>query len=222
VAKIKENIEKINKDLAGNAKLIAVSKTFDHLSVKEAYAAGIRDFGENYLDEALEKIEKLNDLEDIIWHYQGRLQTKKINKMVGVFDCIHTLASEKHLLKIQQVAEEKNVKQQVLIQVKEEKDQRDYALNYDDLEAFVKKALSLKNINLSGLMFLPEQDLDEEVLKACFIRVSEAFKRYEPLCRSNGHKWDMVSMGMSGDYVLAAKNGATHVRVGSKIFGNRK
>lgn len=220
-----ENLLEIKKKLGKSATLIAVSKTFSIDLIKEAYSENVEDFGENYLDEALEKIDFFKSDKkygDLKWHFLGRVQSKKINKMVGVFDYIHTLASIDHLKKIQRSSEEKKVAQKILIQVKHEKDERDYGVVFNKLEDFLNKSLEFSNINYAGLMYLPPQGLSMKELENSFSKVSSLFNDFKMLMQKKENDWNMISMGMSDDYELAVKNGSTHVRIGRGVFGARE
>ncbi len=218
---IEENIKNIRLNIKKDVSLIAVSKTFSSEKIREAYSFGVFDFGENYLDEALAKIKDLESVDKIRWHYIGRIQSKKINKMVGAFNYIHTVASIEHSIKIDRQAKTKNIKQKVLLQLKHENDSRDYGILFSKLKVFLDEVVNLTNIQLSGLMYLPPQDMTQVELEESFKTVETLFRTYKEMCRLKGHEWDMISMGMSEDYESAIQNGSTHIRIGRGVFGTR-
>ncbi len=198
--------------------LVAVSKTVDEARVKEAYACGLRDFGENYLSEACSKIENLSDL-SIRWHYLGRVQTGTLNKLINRFSLIHTIAKLEHLLKIN---EKTKAPQDVLIQIKHPLDKRDYGVLEEDLDEFLKTAFKLENINVLGLMFIAPLDMSGEEIGLSFLWAKKHFDRVrKSLGLEQQKNWSVLSMGMSGDFIDALKHGATHVRLGRSIFGER-
>lgn len=199
--------------------VVAVSKTFGVDSVRAAYELGFRDFGENYAAEAVEKIEVLKDL-DIKWHFLGRVQSGTINKIVNKFDLIHTMVKVPHLKKINDKSEKP---QKVLIQIKHPNDPRDYGVTEDELVSFVNEAKRLPNIILAGIMFIPPVDMEKVHLKAAFLWAKEQFKEASSLLGTERvSQFDVLSMGMSGDYEIALENGSTHVRIGRAIFGDRE
>ncbi len=211
-----KNLKEEIKNLNGN--LIAVSKNVSEKKIRDAYSSGIQAFGENYVLEACHKIKTLSDL-NIQWHYLGRLQSNTLNKVIDKFSLIHTGAKLSHLIKINKNT--KNI-QKILIQIKHPKDIRNYGVLEDDLELFLSEALKLDKIILSGLMFIPPVDMKEENLSAAFLWAKKHFDRLSLRMDENRQKnWSILSMGMSKDYLNALKNGATHVRLGRIIFGER-
>lgn len=202
--------------LGGN--LIAVSKTVEEKKIRDAYECGLRDFGENYLSEACDKIDNLSDL-SIKWHYLGRVQTGTLSKLVNRFSIIHTISKIPHLQKINEKTKDS---QSILIQIKHPADTRDYGVLESELVEFLKKALSFDKIKVLGLMVIPPLDMKEEELSKAFLWARLHFDRVkESLSSSQQEDWNMLSMGMSGDYEKALECGSTHVRLGRSIFGER-
>ena len=204
---IKLHLEKlkINK----NPKIVAVSKTFKIDKILPLIDYGHIDFGENKVQEALEKwteIKKINS--KIKLHMIGKLQTNKVKFAVQIFDYIHSVDSEKLAKKIkdEQIKIKKNVK--VFLQVNIGEENQKSGINKKDV---VKLASFCKEISLDviGLMCIPPLNIDSEIF----------FKEMNILNRTLG--FSELSMGMSSDFILAAKHSSTHVRIGSSIFGQR-
>ncbi len=216
---IKVNIKILKEEIKNlNGNLIAVSKTIEERKIRKAYLLGIRAFGESYLTEACHKIKSLSDL-DIEWHYLGRLQNGTLNKVMNKFSLIHTGAKLSHLIKINEKT--KGV-QKILIQVRHPTDIRDYGVLEGDLELFLLEALKLDKIILSGLMFIPPVNMETQNLLAAFLWAKKHFDRLgERIDAKRQKNWSILSMGMSKDYLKALNNGATHVRLGRLIFGER-
>ena len=204
---IKFHLEKlkINK----NPKIVAVSKTFKIDKILPLIDYGHIDFGENKVQEALEKwteIKKINS--KIKLHMIGKLQTNKVKFAVQIFDYIHSVDSEKLAKKIkdEQIKIKKNVK--VFLQVNIGEEDQKSGINKKDV---VKLASFCKEISLDviGLMCIPPLNIDSQIF----------FKEMDILNRTLG--FSELSMGMSSDFILAAKHSSTHVRIGSSIFGQR-
>lgn len=198
--------------------LIAISKTFSAEHIRAAYAAGVENFGENYLKEAASKKQELKDLK-IVWHFVGRLQKGNLNLALNQFDYIHGLAKLSHAEWLNKRTEKP---QKILIQIKHPMDERDYGVNSDELRDFMKNLSSMEKIQACGLIFLPPPSFEGEELDGAFkwARNQFEFIRDEVLTDSN-ENWKILSMGMSGDYKEALKALATHVRIGRSIFGER-
>ena len=211
-------VKNLNKSVKNEgAVLIAVSKNFPSQNLKAVYDLGIRNFGENYLSEAIEKIESLKGL-DIKWNFIGRLQTGNINKLIDKFHIIQTLYKEEHIKKIDQRT---SLKQKILIQIQDDLDSRESGLKESDLEKILSKADSYSKIDFGGLMFMPPPHFSEAQIKDSFDWARSVFVSKKNRMKELGHSWDCLSMGMSGDYQIALKSGSTHVRLGTAIFGKR-
>ena len=201
-----------------NGTLIAVSKNFSADDVKSVYGAGVRDFGENYLSEALEKIDELKEL-NINWHFIGRVQSGTLNKLVNRFYMIHSLYKEEHISKINDRSDQK---QKVLLQLQHKSDKRGFGLSEVELNDMLKKVPEYKNIDFSGLMFMPPAELQGEDLKSALQWAYGVFQTAKNNVKETKNSWDTMSMGMSSDYELALESGSTHVRIGTAIFGKIK
>ena len=190
--------------------IIAVSKTFPVSEILPLVNQQHLHFGENKVQEAVEKWPKIKqDYKDIKLHMIGRLQTNKVKFVIPLFDYIHSLDSLKLAKKIyeEQNRIKKNLK--IFIQVNIGKEDQKSGINEGYLEEFYKKCISEFNLDIVGLMCLPPNNSDS----------SNYFLKMKDLAKK--HNLKELSMGMSNDYLEAVKHGATFVRVGSAIFGNR-
>ena len=191
-------------------KIIAVSKTFklDHIQPLIDY--GHLDYGENKVQEAIEKwtdIKKNND--KIKLHLIGKLQTNKVKFAIPLFDYIHSLDSEKLASKIADVQIKKGFKPKIFIQINIGEEPQKGGIDVNQLEAFYKKCLDIYNLNIIGLMCIPPFDKDS----------TPFFEKMQNL--SKNLNLNEISMGMSDDYLEAIKFSSTFIRIGSKIFGKR-
>ena len=190
--------------------IIAVSKTFPVSEILPLVNQQHVHFGENKVQEAVEKWPKIKqDYKDIKLHMIGRLQTNKVKFVIPLFDYIHSLDSLKLAKKIyeEQNRIKKNLK--IFIQVNIGKEDQKSGINEGYLEEFYKKCISEFNLDIVGLMCLPPNNSDS----------SDYFLKMKDLAKK--HNLKELSMGMSNDYLEAVKHGATFVRIGSAIFGNR-
>jgi len=190
--------------------IIAVSKTFPVSEILPLVNQQHLHFGENKVQEAVEKWPKIKqDYKDIKLHMIGRLQTNKVKFVIPLFDYIHSLDSLKLAKKIyeEQNRIKKNLK--IFIQVNIGKEDQKSGINEGYLEEFYKKCISEFNLDIVGLMCLPPNNSDS----------SDYFLKMKDLAKK--HNLKELSMGMSNDYLEAVKHGATFVRIGSAIFGNR-
>ncbi len=199
--------------------LVAVTKTVDAERIKEAIELGIRMIGENRVQEAREKIEKLRpDIpETVQWHMIGHLQKNKVRLAVTLFDMIQSVDSIELARKINRVAAEFSKVQRVLVQVKLSEEETKFGVSEDSLEALLGEIVQLENLNLEGLMTIPPFFEDPERARPYFRRL----RQLRDEMNSRGFRLKHLSMGMSGDFEVAIEEGATLVRVGTAIFGRR-
>ncbi len=218
---IKTNIENIKKHLGDGVKLVAVSKTKPSNIIMEAYAAGHKIFGENRVQELQSKCKQLP--EDIEWHMIGHLQTNKVKEIIPFVHLIHSVDSMKLLSTINKEALKADIKMRVLFQLKIASEESKFGLNYSDLVRIIESEqfTLMKNIRPCGLMGMATFTNDENTvrkefkqLKTCYENIKNAY------FRDNGDFCE-ISMGMSDDYEIALEEGATIVRIGSGIFGER-
>jgi len=218
---IEQRIKDIQQEIPSQVKLIAVSKQVSTEAMRIAYEAGIRDFAENRLQEAIAKQDQLQDLTDICWHFIGHIQTKKARKILTNFHWIHSIDSLKLTQKINTLAAELDQKPQLLLQVKPLEDPNKYGWQSPELLEDLSLLNSLENIQIKGLMTILPWGLATEQNLAAFHMVQEL----AATIRNQNHSrlpMPELSMGMSGDYPSAIAAGSTMIRLGRTIFGNRK
>ena len=198
-----------------NVKLVAVSKKKSWQDILEAYENGISDFGENYLQESLEKISILKDLK-INWHFIGNIQSNKCEEIAKNFDWVHTIDRLKVARLIDKYCpENKCIK--CLIQINIDDEESKSGIKVEEVEIFLKELSSLKKLKICGLMIIPNPNVESSDLQQTFKKIKMLADRliesYENLTE--------ISMGMSRDFELAIKEGSTIVRLGETIFGAR-
>ena len=198
--------------------LIAVSKTKPVEMLKEAYEAGCRDFGENKVQELLDKYDKLPD--DIRWHMIGHLQTNKVKYIVDKVALIHSVDSLKLAKEISKEACKKNLTVRILVEVNVAEEATKYGFKAEEVEEAVRCISVLPGIKVEGLMTIAPFVENSENNRVYFQQLKQLSV---DISAKNIDNIDMniLSMGMSGDYLVAVSEGATYVRVGSSIFGNR-
>lgn len=198
--------------------LIAVSKTKPVEMLKEAYDAGCRDFGENKVQELLDKYDKLPS--DIRWHMIGHLQTNKVKYIVDKVALIHSVDSLKLAHEISRQAVKKNVIVPILLEVNIAEEASKYGFKACEVMEAVAKIAVLPGILVKGLMAIAPFVENSEENRIYFQQMRQLSV---DILRKNidNVSMDILSMGMTGDYLVAVSEGATHVRVGSGIFGNR-
>ena len=194
--------------------LIGVTKTKPLEMIKKAFEAGLTDVGENYVEDFSDKQTSYHP-SGLNYHFIGRLPTKKVRKIVGKAHLIHSVGSIKLAKKIDFVSFEEKIRQDILIQVNQGGELSKSGIEPDDLEALMEEALALPNIKIRGLMSIPPF---HEPAKPDFTQLRH-FR--DNLQEKTGTELPCLSMGMSGDFVEAISEGATHIRVGTAIFGSR-
>lgn len=216
--KIEENISRIKTLVAPyNPIIVAVTKYFGEEQIIRYYELGLRDFGENRVKDALEKIEKLPDeiRQNSRFHLIGHLQTNKVKSAVGNFDLIHSVDSL-HLAKaINEEAEKKGIVQKVLLQVNNAHEEQKFGFSPEELEESFKELLNLKSLRIEGLMNIAPLCEDSEKLRALFKNIKQINDR---LRFEWGVELNQISMGMSNDFLIALEEGATIIRLGRILF----
>ena len=190
-------------------RLIVVSKTQNSEKIITLNNLGQTDFGENYVDEACEKINSIGN-SNITWHFIGKIQSNKIKTICNLFDWVHTISSEKHVKKINEISKSINKVMNVCIQINIDNEQTKGGITLEEYDKFSSSLYGLQNIRLRGLMTIPRSDIPSE----------ESFARMYDLYKKNDYL-DTLSMGMSSDFVTAIENGANMLRIGQEIFGKR-
>jgi PLP dependent protein len=198
-------------------KIIAVSKTVRTETVQEAIDAGMRLFGENKIQEAKAKIPVLKG--DFSFHMIGHLQSNKARDAVRLFDLIHSIDNEGTALQVNREAEKTGKVQKVLIQVNASGEASKSGVEPDRAAALIKEVSGLKNLEIQGLMTMAPFTEDNEVIRKTFSATREIMKEIN---RALGLDIRELSMGMSSDYRTAVREGATMVRIGTAIFGERQ
>ena len=202
-----------------DVRLVAVSKTFGPDHVRAAWAASQRDFGENKVQEALQKLEATADIE-IRWHLIGHLQSNKARKAATAFAAIHSVDSMDLLRRIDEAAVEQQASPDVLIQVDLAGEETKHGAPEADVASIVQAALSCRAARLRGLMLLPPWFDDAEQARPYFARLRRLRDRLVADGVPAAHLAEL-SMGMSHDFEVAIQEGATLVRIGTAIFGKR-
>lgn len=226
---ITENINEVRKNMEEACRvsgrnpeevsLIAVSKTKPVSMLQEAYDAGCRDFGENKVQEIMDKIDRLPS--DIRWHMIGHLQTNKIKYIVGKVFLIHSVDSLHLAEAISKEAVKQNTTVNILIEVNVAKEDTKYGAMAEDTVSLVEKIALLPGICVKGLMTIAPYVENPQENRQYFVKLRQLAVDIKSKNIDNVHM-DILSMGMTGDYMVAIEEGATYVRVGTGIFGERK
>ena len=196
--------------------ILAASKSQSIERIEEAFNGGIRNFGENYLQEAEPKIDSLN--KEVIWHFIGAIQTRKAKRIAEIFDWVHTVDSLKLAKKLNDSRPESQEPLKVCVQLNIDEEDSKAGIKVHELETFLSEVSSLKNLDLKGLMVIPKPRNSLEEQHSIFKEIKEIFDSLN----QKGINMDTLSMGMSSDYGPAIKEGSTIVRIGTGIFGLRK
>lgn len=227
---IQSNIKKIHDEICATAQnsgrdaskvtLIAVSKRKPPEMIQQAIDAGHKDFGENYIQEAMEKIDILGR-ESGIWHFIGHLQSNKAKFAVKYFDLIHTVDKVKLAKEINRQAQKIGKIQKILLQVNIAQETTKSGAEENEIMDIAKQVCRFDNLHISGLMCVPPFFDDPEEARVYFKRLKQLSKKIETLNLPNT-TMTHLSMGMSNDFTVAVEEGATLVRVGTAIFGARQ
>ncbi len=217
---IKENLHHIKSQLPNHVTLVAVSKTKPVVDLMEAYNAGQLVFGENYVQELVEKHEVLP--KDIQWHFIGHLQSRKVKLIAQFVSLIHGVDSLKLLEEINKQATKNNRVIDCLLQVYIADEETKFGLNEQEINEIIasKEFKELNNIKIVGLMGMATFTDNKDQIKKEFQNLKTIFNKVSQL-KTENCLLKTISMGMSGDYQLAIECGSTMVRIGSSIFGGR-
>jgi hypothetical protein len=196
--------------------IVAVSKKQAPAAIRAAYDAGQRDFGENFAQEAIAKIEAL-DLPDIRWHFIGRIQSNKTKEIARYFDWVHTVDRLKIAQRLNDQRPYYAADLNVCIQVNLAEEPQKSGVAANELPALAGEVHRLPRLRLRGLMTMPPADADPAAVAALF----DALRGYRDDLAAHGLELDTLSMGMSADLELAVRCGSTMVRIGTAIFGPR-
>jgi len=200
-------------------RLISVSKQVSSGKIIEAYQAGSKCFGENKVQEAVSKIDEVN-AQDISWHFIGHLQKNKIKYLDSRFELIHSIDSLSLAEKISTYCEGQNQRQAVLLQVNVSGEEAKFGMTPAQLEDQLSSFGQLKGIQVQGLMTIPPQNPEAENSRQYFSALRVLRDKFQAM-NIEGVELKELSMGMTNDYLIAVEEGATLVRVGTAIFGQR-
>lgn len=217
---IETNLLEIKKSIPEKVTLVAVSKTKPVSDLQQAYDAGQRIFGENKIQEMTEKSEQLP--QDIQWHMIGHVQTNKVKYMAPFVHLIHGVDSLKLLIEIDKQAKKHNRIINCLLQVYIAKEETKFGLSEAELLEIIhsEEFKTLQNIKIVGLMGMASFSDNQEIVRSEFTNLKNIFEYVKPYQLENC-SFEILSMGMSGDYKIAIECGSTMVRIGSSIFGTR-
>ena len=214
---VTQNLNNFTKLIPQQVKLVAVSKTKPISDIQEAYDAGQRDFGENRIQEMVNKYEVLP--KDIEWHMIGHLQRNKVKYMAHFVSLIHGVDSFKTLKEINKQAKKHNRIINCLLQARIAKEETKFGLSFNEIENIIasEELRELKNIKIIGLMGMASFTDDTNQIKNEFNGLNTFFQKL----KTQNAELKTLSIGMSGDYKIAIENGSNMIRVGSAIFGAR-
>lgn len=226
---VKENLEMVEKEIEtacqksgrdrSDVTLIAVSKTKPVSLIMEAYDAGIRDFGENKVQELVQKYEEMP--KDIRWHMIGHLQTNKVKYIIDKVCLIHGVDSLHLAQEISRQAVRHNLTANILIEVNIGGEESKFGCRYEEAEKLVKEISLLPRIAVKGLMTIAPYAANPDENRGYFVKMKQLSV---DITKDSGNNIDVsiLSMGMTGDYPVAIEEGATYIRVGTGIFGERE
>jgi len=215
LSKISLDIKEISFDKM--ARLIIVTKSQPTSSIRKLFELGYNNFGENYLEEAVIKINEMNE-DDIEWHFIGNIQSNKIKKIVKFFSWIQTVSSIKHANILNEECKKIDKKINICVQINIDNEESKGGINIKDVDAFFENISIYKFLSIRGIMAIPskfnalkENENSYNILKSEYDRLRS---KYESI--------DTLSLGMSNDFKLALSKGSNMIRIGSLIFGERK
>ena len=211
---LNNSLKSIKNEIDKKVKIVVVSKTRSEKEILDIYKKGHKNFGENKVQEILEKHEKLP--KDIKWHFIGHLQTNKVKYLIPFISLIHSVDSIKLLKEINKKAKAKNKVIDCLVQVKIANEDSKYGFNITEVSDVLNYAAELENASIKGLMGMATNTNNNDLIDKEFKLLNTEFKKYK------SGDFYVLSMGMSNDYKLAISNESNMIRLGSIIFGRRK
>ena len=210
---ITKNLNHLYKNISKDIVVVAVSKTKPNEDILEAYNSGHKSFGENKVQELIEKHNALP--KDIEWHFIGHLQRNKVKNIIKFIHLIHSVDSYKLLNEINKRAKNENRVVDCLIQVKIASEENKYGFNFKEIDDVINFSKNLDHINVKGFMGMSTLTNDNNIINNEFSKLQNIFNNYK------SKTLNILSMGMSNDYNLAIENGSNMIRLGSIIFGKR-
>ncbi len=215
---IKENVKKILGGLPEGVQLVAAAKTRSAEEILKAIAGGIEIIGENYLQEAKDAFAIVG--KKVKWHFIGHLQTNKVKDAVKIFDIIETIDSLRLAKEVDKRCRLEGKVIPILIEINSGREKRKYGVMPEEAESLIKDISSLKNIKVLGLMTMGPLGGNPEDSRPCFKETKNLFETIKSR-KIEGVEMKYLSMGMSSSYLIAIKEGANIVRIGTRIFGER-
>jgi pyridoxal phosphate enzyme (YggS family) len=209
--------QRILEQIPQHVTLLAVSKGQGVQTIEMALQQGIHQFGENYLQEAIAKIEALTH-QPCTWHYIGHIQTNKCKKIAQYFDWVQTIDRIETAKKLNQACEAQNKILQVCIQINLHDEMQKAGISPIDAPSLITELKNLKHLNLRGLMLIPPMDLNPHELTQAYDQMGQLLKSWNQTFHLH---MDTLSMGMSSDFQQAIAHGSTMVRIGQALFGER-
>ena len=216
---IKENVKTLLEELPDGVELVGAAKGRTAREIEEAIDAGLQIIGENYIQETLLVQKSVN--KDVEWHFIGHLQRNKVKKAVGIFDMIESLDSLRLAEEIDKRCGEIGKVMPVLVEVNSGREEQKFGVLPEDVEELVREVSSLPNIKIMGLMTMGPRFGNPEDSRPYFIKTREIFEKIKRLNLPNV-EMRYLSMGMTNSYRIALEEGANMVRIGTKIFGERR
>lgn len=215
------NLELLRQEVPSGVEIVAVSKFKPMEMIREAYNAGQRLFGESRVQELIPKIEELPD--DIEWHFIGHLQTNKVKYIIGKTSLIESVDSERLLEVIDNESRKEGVITKVLLQAHIASEETKFGFSLEELKEYFigRKFEKLTNTHISGLMGMASLTEDSGKVRREFASLADMMRKIKTEICPDLRDFDELSMGMSGDWPIAVEEGATMIRVGSSIFGDR-
>ena len=212
----KQNLDSILAEVKKyNATLVAVSKTKPAEAVKAVFQSGHPIFGENYVQELLDKSGQLPP--DIQWHFIGHLQTNKVKQLAGFISLIQSVDSLKLIQEINKQAAKNNRTIDCLLEIHIASEETKFGLSIPEVETLLNESEQLPHVKLRGLMGMASLTGEEQIIRSEFQSLRKLFEQL----KKDRHGFDILSMGMTSDYRIALEEGSTMIRIGSAIFGSR-
>lgn len=216
---ITENVQRLLRELPQGVELLAAAKERTAGEISEAIRAGIKIIGENYLQDAQKVFPDVE--EKAHWHFIGHLQTKKVKKVVEMFDMIESVDSVRLAQEIERCCVARDKLMPVLIEVNSGKEEQKYGVNPEDVLKLIEEISAYPHIKIMGLMTMGPRFGNPEEARPYFQKTRELFEQIKGLQRRNV-EMKYLSMGMTNSYGVALEEGANLVRIGTKIFGERR
>ena len=203
----------------GSVRVLAVSKTRSSAEIRLAYDSGIENFGENYVQEAVQKIHELRDL-PLTWHYIGGIQSNKTKDLARYFQWVHSIdrANIASRLNAARAEFRPNNPLNVCLQLNLDEEVQKSGVSARDVEELLRHTKQLTHLRVRGFITIPKPNADSSFVQEGFRQAAEQFRKYRDIGDDN---WDTLSMGMSNDFAIAVAEGATLLRLGTVLFGPR-